>query len=308
MEWTPARIRLFRAAGLYLSQPKFAKELGFAPRTIGNAEHGTHPPSLALRHALDQALEQVSDAQRNRFLAAVAALPETGLPEDHATRESTVRDVASPPLTNARQLTAHLDDIAQRYETTLVASADNSAFGWFRKQSLPTTATRAVGMTDVQIIQDMTQTCRNLDNRFGGGRARSAVTNYLVLDVLPLLWESRYCDDVRRELFTTVAELGQVAGWTGYDVGDHNSGHRHLQQAMRLCQDVGDDALAGEMLAGMSHQAAFVQQPAIAMDLARAAKDHGKRTGVPALVAEASVRRLPRGEVRALLPRPRAPR
>lgn len=154
---------------------------------------------------------------------------------------------------------------------------------------MPTEATRAVGMTDVQIIRDMTKTFRNLDNRFGGGRVRSAVTNYLVLDVLPLLREGRYCDDVRRELFTTVAELGQVAGWTGYDVGDGDSGHRHLQQAMRLCQDVGDDALAGEMLAGMSHQAAFVQQPAIAMDLARAAKDHGKRAGVPALVAEASV-------------------
>jgi len=73
MEWTPARIRLLREAGLCQSQPDFAKTVGFAPRTIGNAERATHPPSLALRRALDQALERASDAQRDRFLAAVAA-------------------------------------------------------------------------------------------------------------------------------------------------------------------------------------------------------------------------------------------
>ncbi|MGH3773796.1 MAG: XRE family transcriptional regulator, partial [Pseudonocardiaceae bacterium] len=36
----------------------------------GNAERGAHSPSLALRRALDQALEKASDAQRDRFLAA----------------------------------------------------------------------------------------------------------------------------------------------------------------------------------------------------------------------------------------------
>lgn len=55
VEWTPARIRMFRAAGLCLSQERFAKAVGFAMRTIGNAERGTHPPSLALRRTLDDA-------------------------------------------------------------------------------------------------------------------------------------------------------------------------------------------------------------------------------------------------------------
>ena len=73
VEWTPARIRLFRAAGLCLSQHEFARAVGFAKRTVGNAERGAHPPSLALRRALDQALERSSGAQRDRFLAAIAA-------------------------------------------------------------------------------------------------------------------------------------------------------------------------------------------------------------------------------------------
>jgi DNA-binding XRE family transcriptional regulator len=58
MEWTPARICLLREVGLCLSQDKFATALGFAKRTVGNAERGTHPPSLALRRALDQAFEK----------------------------------------------------------------------------------------------------------------------------------------------------------------------------------------------------------------------------------------------------------
>lgn len=53
-----------------MSQDEFATVLGFAKRTIGNAERGIHPPSLALRRALDHALEKASDGQRDRFLAA----------------------------------------------------------------------------------------------------------------------------------------------------------------------------------------------------------------------------------------------
>jgi tetratricopeptide (TPR) repeat protein len=43
------------------------------------------------------------------------------------------------------------------------------------------------------------------------------------------------------------------------------------------------------MLAGMSHQAAFRDSPALAIDLARVAKDNGKRAGVPALISESAV-------------------
>lgn len=169
------------------------------------------------------------------------------------------------------------------------ATAGSSAFGWFGTQQQAAPAARAVGMPDVQIIREMTQTFRGLDNRFGGGRARSAVTNYLASDVVPILREGRYRSDVRQELSTAVAELNQLAGWMAYDVGDTGSGRRHLRQAMHLSQDVGDHALAGEMLAGMSHQAAFARSAALATDLARAAKDNGKRSGVSALVSEAAV-------------------
>jgi hypothetical protein len=169
------------------------------------------------------------------------------------------------------------------------ASAGSSSFGWFSVQPASRSGTRAVGLTDVQIIREMTQTFRRLDNRFGGGHARSTLTSYLASDVLPLLRAGRYSDDVRRDLFAAVAELNQLAGWMAYDVGDPDSGRRYLRQAMRQSQCIGDDALEGEILAGMSHQAAFMRSPVLATDLARAAKDKAKRVGVPALISESAV-------------------
>ncbi|MGH3547518.1 MAG: helix-turn-helix domain-containing protein [Pseudonocardiaceae bacterium] len=71
------KIRRLREVGLCLSQDEFATVLGFAKRTVGNAERDVHPPSLALRRALDDALENASDVQRDRFLAAI--------PVDHGT-------------------------------------------------------------------------------------------------------------------------------------------------------------------------------------------------------------------------------
>jgi transcriptional regulator with XRE-family HTH domain len=59
------------------------------------------------------------------------------------------------------------------------ASVGSSTFGWFSTQSASRSDMRAVGMTDMQIVREMTQTFRRLDNRFGGGHAHSTVTNYL---------------------------------------------------------------------------------------------------------------------------------
>ncbi|HEY2723088.1 MAG TPA: hypothetical protein VGI84_00250 [Pseudonocardiaceae bacterium] len=82
MEWTPASIRALREQGLCLPQDRFATILGFTKRTVGNAERGEHPPSLALRQALDNAVAQASDLQRNRFLEAVAT-EDNNPPEAH---------------------------------------------------------------------------------------------------------------------------------------------------------------------------------------------------------------------------------
>jgi transcriptional regulator with XRE-family HTH domain len=187
-----------------------------------------------------------------------------------------------------RKLLQHIQQLLQAMVAS-AAIAEDLAFEWFGTPSMSSSGTRAVGTTDVQGIREMTQAFRRLDNRFGGGYARSALINYLTYEVVPLLREGRYRDEVGRDLAAAVVELSQLAGWMAYDVGDADSGCRHLRRAMRLSLDAGNDALAGEMLAGMSHHAAFLRSPALARDLARAAKDKGKHAGIPALVSESAV-------------------
>jgi tetratricopeptide (TPR) repeat protein len=62
-----------------------------------------------------------------------------------------------------------------------------------------------------------------------------------------------------------------------------------MRQALRLSQEAGNDALASEMLAGMSHHAAFHGRPEDAVDLALAAGQLAETSGVTALKAETAV-------------------
>lgn len=261
-----------------LTQAKVGRWLGLTQGQVSRLERTTQPT-----HDLKK-LDQWARALRvpDRYLWFQLS-------------QQTDRPYAGPRRAHSRDHESETggEDVQRRQllraVTAGAASAGTSAFGWFSAQPPRPSSTRAVGVTDVQIIREMTLTFRRLDNRFGGGHARSALTNYLASDVLPVLREGRCRDDVRRDLSAAVAELNQLAGWMAYDVGDAGSGGRYLRQAMHLCQDVCDDALAGEMLAGMSHQAAFLRSPALAIELARAAKDNGKRAGVPALVSESAV-------------------
>ncbi|GAA1711574.1 hypothetical protein GCM10009745_69590 [Kribbella yunnanensis] len=138
-------------------------------------------------------------------------------------------------------------------------------------------------------IREMTQVFRRLDNRYGGGHSRSIVASYLRSSVAPLLQGAHQTGQSRSELFAAAAELHQLAGWMSYDTGQHADGHAHLRQALRLCHEADNDALASEMLAGMSHQAAFNGAPDSAVDLSLAAQHSAKRSGSKLLQAEAAV-------------------
>ncbi|MBE8523049.1 helix-turn-helix transcriptional regulator [Amycolatopsis sp. H6(2020)] len=154
--------------------------------------------------------------------------------------------------------------------------------------------------SDVEIVRDMTATFRRLDNRFGGGhsRATTTITAYLTSTVTPMLNDASRQGAPRDELFAAAAELHQVAGWIAYDVGNPAEGQRHLRAALKLSQDVGDEALEAEMLAAMSHHAAFAVMDkhkafdefcGVAVDMAVAARQRAKRSGLVALQAETAV-------------------
>ncbi|MFD8559554.1 hypothetical protein ACWDOR_03780 [Streptosporangium canum] len=148
---------------------------------------------------------------------------------------------------------------------------------------------RRVGMADIAAIREVTRSFGELDNRFGGGRVRSAVVKYLDTAVAPLLSEGSYGEGTGRALASAAAELTRLAGWMAYDLEQHGLAQRYLIQALRLARGAGDHGLGGEILAGMSHQALYIGQPAHALDLARAAQLSARRAGVYALLAESHV-------------------
>lgn len=138
-------------------------------------------------------------------------------------------------------------------------------------------------------IRKMTAVFRDADNRFGGGHSRSALNTYLRTSVESTLNDTNLTGASRYALFAAAAELYQLAGWMSYDIGHTTAGKDHLRTALTICEDeIADDALAAEMLAAMSHHAAF-QGDHAAVDLALAARPFATRSGLAALRAECSV-------------------
>ncbi|GAA3843648.1 hypothetical protein GCM10022226_78320 [Sphaerisporangium flaviroseum] len=148
---------------------------------------------------------------------------------------------------------------------------------------------RKVGAPDIAAIREVTRSFGELDNRFGGGRVRSAVVKYLDSAVAPLLKEGSYGEATGRALASAAAEVTRLAGWMAYDLEQHGLAQRHLIQALSLARGAGDHGFGGEILAGMAHQAIYIGQPRHALDLARAAQLSARRAQVPSLLAEAYV-------------------
>ncbi|MBM7769955.1 transcriptional regulator with XRE-family HTH domain [Actinokineospora baliensis] len=236
---------------------------------------------------IERARSAVYDLYKLELWARVLRIPEQHLWFRFSEQPLGAYSASAPASSVA--LGYEREDDVRRRELFKVIGLTASGFGWFSAPVAAATPRKSVVPTEVTMIRDMTRTFRSLDNRFGGGHARSAVTDYLTSQVAPLLRTARATDSVRVSLHAAVAELNQLAGWMAYDTGDADTGGKHLKQALRLCQQVDDDALSAEMLAGMSHQAAFFRSGVIAVDLGLAAQSLAARSGLAALESEAAV-------------------
>lgn len=132
-----------------------------------------------------------------------------------------------------------------------------------------------VTLTDVDALRACQQQFLDLDRRHGGGQFRAFLAEWLHREVEPML-RGTYTDRVGRQLFAAVAELtGQVA-FMGYDIGDHGLAQKHFIQALRLAKAADHAGFGAHILANMSTQAVYLQQPGEAVRLARAAVDGGR--------------------------------
>lgn len=132
-------------------------------------------------------------------------------------------------------------------------------------------APREITNIDVEVVRDATKMFGDFDYRYGGGRPKPLVAQFLETHVLSLLPHVSPETPLGREYFGAVAGMTRLAGWTAYDLGEHALAQRYLHLGFRIARAAGDKPLCGRILAGMSHQANFLGQFDRAVHLARAA-------------------------------------
>ncbi|MBB5871917.1 hypothetical protein F4553_005296 [Allocatelliglobosispora scoriae] len=113
----------------------------------------------------------------------------------------------------------------------------------------------AVGRGDLEAVREMVLIFSRLDQRRGGGHARSAVVQYLTSDVARYL-HGKFTDDaVRREMFSSASELAYLSGWMAFDNAEHSTAQHFFAASVKLAAEANDPAMAAHTLRAMAHQA-----------------------------------------------------
>jgi tetratricopeptide (TPR) repeat protein len=142
-----------------------------------------------------------------------------------------------------------------------------------------------VGAADLTELREAAEDARRWDSKYGGGSWKaSSVTACLRERAVPLL-NSSFSDDVGRRLFSVTAELSRLAGWTAFDVGQHDAAQRHFIQALRLARAGGDVELGCYVLTTMAMQTLLRGFPGEAIDMAQGAFQRARAHAAPRVLA-----------------------
>jgi tetratricopeptide (TPR) repeat protein len=133
-----------------------------------------------------------------------------------------------------------------------------------------TQGARRVGQSDVDTVRDMASVFSHLDQRRGGGHARTAVVQYLTSDVAGLLRGEFRDDRVRRDMFSAAGELAYLSGWMAFDDAEHSIAQRYFMLAVKLAAEADDQPMVAHVLRAMAHQAVDLGHARQALDLAAA--------------------------------------
>ncbi|MFE7130934.1 sporulation protein [Streptomyces sp. NPDC057638] len=142
-----------------------------------------------------------------------------------------------------------------------------------------------VGRSDLEELREAAAEARRWDSKYGGGNWRAnSVTVCLQQRAAPLLRGS-FTDTVGRDLFSGTSELSRLAGWSAFDVGQHDVAQRHFIQALRLARAGGDVQLGCYVLTTMAMQAMLRGFASEAVDMAQGAFERAKGRAVPRVLA-----------------------
>ncbi|MCX4907380.1 sporulation protein [Streptomyces sp. NBC_00878] len=144
---------------------------------------------------------------------------------------------------------------------------------------------RQVGRTDLDELREAADHARHWDSKYGGGNWKAnSVTDCLEHRASPLL-QGSFSDEIGRELFSVTGELSRLAGWTAFDVGQHEAAQRHFIQALRLARAGGDVQLGCYVLTTMAMQSLLRGFASEAVDMAQGAFERAKGQTAPRVLA-----------------------
>ncbi|WP_258038812.1 Tat pathway signal protein [Streptomyces sp. SM12] len=129
---------------------------------------------------------------------------------------------------------------------------------------------RIVGKRDLVAVQDMARAFSAIDQRHGGGHARTSVVQYLSTDVVRYLSGHFVDSAVRRGMYTSASELAYVSGWMAFDNAEHAVAQKYFTLAVSLAAEADNAPMAGHVLRAMAHQAVDLGHPQQALVLAEA--------------------------------------
>ncbi|MEU0843913.1 sporulation protein [Streptomyces sp. NPDC005962] len=142
-----------------------------------------------------------------------------------------------------------------------------------------------VGRVDLDDLREAADHARRWDSKYGGGNWKAnSVTDCLDRRAAPLL-EGPFSDAIGRELFSVTAELSRLAGWTAFDVGEHDAAQRHFIQALSLARAGGDMQFGCYVLTTMAMQSLMRGFASEAVDMALGAFTHAKGHAAPRVLA-----------------------
>ncbi|WP_327673714.1 sporulation protein [Kitasatospora sp. NBC_00458] len=142
-----------------------------------------------------------------------------------------------------------------------------------------------VGAVDLAELREAADDARRWDSKYGGGNWKAnSVTACRQERAVPLL-NGSFGDEVGRELFSVTAELSRLAGWTAFDVGQHEVAQRHFIQALRLARAGGDVQLGCYVLTTMAMQTLLRGFASEAVDMTQGAFERAKGQAAPRVLA-----------------------
>jgi hypothetical protein len=112
---------------------------------------------------------------------------------------------------------------------------------------------RQVGAADVDTVMAIARQFDSIDERYGGGTGREAVTAFLANDVAAFC--AAASGRIRQDMFAAAVELAFLAGWKNHDLQREGTAQRYYLHAHDLACELADPSLRGHVMRILAHQA-----------------------------------------------------